>query len=279
MDGISIIIPCLNEEHYVGKLLSSLEKQTHTTFEVIVVDGKSDDKTQEVVLSFQDKLPHLELLVSDRRQLAYQRNLGAQKAKHELLVFIDADNQFAPDFLEKSIGEIHKRKLDVASPSFEPISERIDDLFLFGIGNLYVDALQYINPVCLGWCIFSHKRVHAALDGFSEAAINAEDFDYGERATDAGYKVRFIRNAKILFSVRRLDKYGRGHYIKRAILSEVYRKFNGKIIKEAPEYEFGKFDPEMRRKYEDLKEKKWRESVLHFRKMLDEVYTKRKNEK
>ena len=43
---ISIIIPAFNEEKYLPKLLITLSKQTFTNFEVIVVDGNSEDKTQ-----------------------------------------------------------------------------------------------------------------------------------------------------------------------------------------------------------------------------------------
>lgn len=43
--GLSIIIPTLNEEKYIGKLLDCLANQTYKGFEVIVVDGKSGDKS------------------------------------------------------------------------------------------------------------------------------------------------------------------------------------------------------------------------------------------
>lgn len=104
MNPVSIIIPCLNEEHYIGKLLDSLVVQTFRNFEVIVVDGKSEDKTKDVVLRFSKTLPHLSFVESSKRQVSFQRNLGAKHARYERLLFLDADIQVKPDFLQKNFG-------------------------------------------------------------------------------------------------------------------------------------------------------------------------------
>jgi glycosyltransferase involved in cell wall biosynthesis len=76
--NISIVIPALNEEHFLPHLLTSLTKQTKSDFEVIVVDGSSTDRTVEVARSFGTKLPKLEVIVSQKASLPLQRNLGAR---------------------------------------------------------------------------------------------------------------------------------------------------------------------------------------------------------
>src|SRR5258706_4031142 len=88
----SVVIPALNEEKFLPKLLASLAAQTVKDFEVVVVDGSSKDKTVTVARSFAKKLPKLQVVVSKVASLPLQRNLGAKKTTGEWLIFIDADS-------------------------------------------------------------------------------------------------------------------------------------------------------------------------------------------
>ena len=74
----SIVIPALNEEHYLPRLLLDLSKQTFQDFEVILVDAKSDDDTIGMAKQFEKKFGTLTILNSDKRNVAHQRNLGSQ---------------------------------------------------------------------------------------------------------------------------------------------------------------------------------------------------------
>lgn len=138
------------------------------------------------------------------------------------------------------MGEIDRRHLDLASVHYKPLSTRADDKFLCLLGNMYMDLLQLIQPVSMGWCIFSTQRVHKGIHGFSEKSLT-EDFDYVVRAGEYGAKMRVLMSGTVYISVRRLHKEGRLNYVKRAVTSEIYRIFNGKIIKEPMPFEFGKF--------------------------------------
>lgn len=71
----SIVVPTLNEENYVGILLSALCKQDFKDFEVTVVDAKSLDKTRGVVEKFKDRL-NIKFVISPQRGVSFQRNYG-----------------------------------------------------------------------------------------------------------------------------------------------------------------------------------------------------------
>ncbi|MDQ3098455.1 MAG: glycosyltransferase [bacterium] len=241
MQPISIIIPCLNEEFYIDKLLGALAKQTFRNFEVIVIDGKSEDKTVEVIERFRSHLPALRCEVSPKRNVIFQRNYGVTFAKHELLLFLDADTQMKPHFLEKTIAEIEKRHLDLATINFKPLSTRADDALLCVLGNIYMEIMQVIQAVGMGWCIFSHKKYHAKLNGFDLNAELSEDFDYTSRAVKLGAKIRVLHSDVIYISVRRLEKEGRFNFAKTALMLEVNRISQRKALKKLPTYEFGNF--------------------------------------
>ncbi len=98
---ISIIIPTYNEEKVLIECLDSLSKQTLTDFEIIVVDDGSVDKTLQVLSELRIKNYELRILKQNHKGAGAARNLGAGKAKGEILVFVDADMTFEKDFLKK----------------------------------------------------------------------------------------------------------------------------------------------------------------------------------
>lgn len=95
---ISVIIPAYYSQETIEECLRSLEKQTYSPFEVIVVDSSSDDQTAQVVCS---NFPAVHLIRSKERLLPHAaRNVGAQVASGECFVFTDPDIYPAPDWLE-----------------------------------------------------------------------------------------------------------------------------------------------------------------------------------
>src|SRR3989344_1520147 len=106
----SVIIPTLNEEKFLPKLLTSLVDQANRDFEVIVVDGKSRDKTVAVAKTFIKKLPKLKIIISKKASLPLQRNIGARAAHGEWFIFVDADGVLMPYFIERVQQFIFKQK-------------------------------------------------------------------------------------------------------------------------------------------------------------------------
>lgn len=95
----TIVVPTLDEEKFLPDLLNNLSDQTYDNFEVIHVDGNSDDNTVEEAKKFADKI-NLRQFSTEVRDASYQRNLGGKEAKGEWIIFVDADSQFDKDFLE-----------------------------------------------------------------------------------------------------------------------------------------------------------------------------------
>ncbi len=79
-DRLSVIIPTLNEAACLPLLLRDLSQQIYRDFEVIVVDGRSTDKTLKIAQNFKKKVPRLKIIISPKRHVCFQRNLGAGSA-------------------------------------------------------------------------------------------------------------------------------------------------------------------------------------------------------
>src|SRR3989344_7060609 len=99
----SVVIPTLNEEKYLPKLLKCLREQLDKDFEVIVVDGSSDDKTVE-------RAEGVKIIASKKRNVSYQRNLGAKAARGKWLVFLDADVSIPANYLSEMHNTLILRK-------------------------------------------------------------------------------------------------------------------------------------------------------------------------
>lgn len=240
---VSVIIPTLNEADYIGYLLFSLSRQTYRHFEVIVSDGLSSDKTKEIVVSLKKQLPSLKFIVSDERSPASQRNRGAEEAKFEQLLFLDADTILPPDFLEKGLKEVKKRKLDLAHPVTFPLTKRIIDQYYYLVMNWGLDLMQNIYPLAGGWTIFSKKTLHQEIGGFDERLTKmADDTDYVTRAVKAGAHFGIIKSCSPFVSVRRLDYEGRGGAIKNILRDGIYFGLFGKYkTQELIERPFGNY--------------------------------------
>jgi len=95
---ISVIVPAFNSAHLVTDALGSVKKQTYPNIELIVVDDGSSDDTYDVVRTFD---PEIRLIRQDNQGPASARNNGIQASKGRFLAFLDADDQWLPDKLDK----------------------------------------------------------------------------------------------------------------------------------------------------------------------------------
>jgi glycosyltransferase involved in cell wall biosynthesis len=110
---LSIIVPAHNEEQYIGKCLSSLLNQTYKNYEIIVVNDGSTDRTEAIVKELQKRNKKIKLIsFKEGHSAAFARNRGAEKAKGEILVFIDADQFVKKDFLNRIAKNFENKKID-----------------------------------------------------------------------------------------------------------------------------------------------------------------------
>lgn len=239
MSPLSIVIITLNEEKRIGRLLEDLTKQTNQNFEVIIVDSNSEDATCEVAQAFAASIPDLTIHKMDKRGVSLGRNTGASLAKHERLLFLDADVSLKADFLEKAATQLAEKKLEVAGVYMGskglPIVHRVG----YGLFNLGLFATQFTFPTAVGACIFSTKRAHNELQGFDENITLCEDCDYVKRASQT-WRFRFLPMT-FEFDPRRLDQDGLFTMGATYLKANIRRFFFGEMRNNEMEYKFGHY--------------------------------------
>ena len=232
---VSIIIPALNEENVLPRLLTSIKTQDFDDYEVIVADARSKDRTREIAAEFGCR-------VVDGGLPAAGRNAGAAAAAGDFLFFLDADVLIPQGFIRNVYEEMQDRYYDVATCEIRPLSDYRLDQVLHRMINLAVILNLKIDPKAFGFCIFVTRRLFQRVGGFDETIYVAEDNDFVKRAA-AFRSLHFLSSAHILVSIRRFEKEGRFAYMNKGIRLNLYRTFIGEIRSDdVVKYEFDRYD-------------------------------------
>jgi glycosyltransferase involved in cell wall biosynthesis len=228
----SIVIPTLNEENYVGFLLSDIARQTRKADEVIIVDGDSQDATTSVVEQF----PGADLLIG-APPVANQRNLGGRKASGDVLVFLDADVRLSETFLEDFLKRIEQRNLDIACPLYMPYRSTLLIKGVHAYVNVAFLALQKVLPSGAGHCIAVKREVFRKCPGFDPNLQVGEDVAL-VRKLSRGHRFGVV--AKQLFvSDRRYKEEGVLRMLTKILLLSIIFTFGRFGWANRIEHEFG----------------------------------------
>lgn len=197
---ISVIIPTLNEATTVSKLLDDLALQSHKPDEIIVVDGNSTDGTVTLVRSCSGVR-----VVTSKRGVGVQRNVGGFHAHGDLLYFLDADIRINSNFIAESTTQITKQNLDCACPKYTPVTQLLSVKLVFSLLNWLFFVGQKHFPAGAGPCIIVKRSVFRKTQGFT-AKLLVDDLDFVHRV---GKKFKFgILTEPVFVSDRRFQKFG-----------------------------------------------------------------------
>ncbi len=112
---VSIIVPIYNVESYFNKCLSSIQKQSFESFEVIMVDDASTDSSKEIAQKYAHSDSRFVLLENEQNMgVSYSRNRGLKLAKGEYISFIDADDFVSENYIAELYGSIVQENTDLA---------------------------------------------------------------------------------------------------------------------------------------------------------------------
>lgn len=109
---VSVIIPCYNAEKYLRQCLDSVAGQTLREIEIICVDDGSSDTTMDILREFGEKDERFKIITQENAGAGAARNNGLRQAAGEYLSFLDADDFFELDMLEKAFAAAEKEQAD-----------------------------------------------------------------------------------------------------------------------------------------------------------------------
>ncbi|MBI4019680.1 MAG: glycosyltransferase [Candidatus Aenigmarchaeota archaeon] len=198
----SFIIPTRNEQDYLKGCMDSIKRQTASNWEIIVVDGLSQDGTVADA-----KQEGARIVYEKKKGPSVARNAGARAAKGSILIFTDADVRFPPDFIEK-LGKMRGGCM---------FDLRFWDAGI--VGNLILASWNIMLRLFMaagmtatnGSCLAFDRKTFEQVGGFRDDLLTNEDHDIAIRTAKAqGF---FFCPLKVLTSARRIRRTGILGYI------------------------------------------------------------------
>ncbi|RIW36058.1 glycosyltransferase family 2 protein [Bacillus salacetis] len=145
---ISIITPVYNSEKYIGETIKSVLAQTHNNWEMLIADDCSKDNTAKVVSEFNDpRIKYFKL--EENSGAAIARNKALEKAKGTYIAFLDADDMWKPNKLEKQLDFMINNNVGFSFTGYEILREN---------GNKVISV-----PSCLSYSQFMKNTIIGTL--------------------------------------------------------------------------------------------------------------------
>lgn len=119
-DLVSVIMPSYNTDSYIADTIQSVIDQTYQNWELIIVDDCSTDRTREVIASFRDERI-ICLKNGNNAGAASSRNYALRKAKGKWIAFLDSDDLWMPNKLEKQISFMKDKNAAFSYTAYEDI--------------------------------------------------------------------------------------------------------------------------------------------------------------
>ena len=117
---VSIITPAYNSERFITETIESVLSQTYTNWEMLIaVDAGTTDSTIEIIQKFNKKDSRVKLVhIPNARGVSLSRNTAIEKAQGQYIAFLDSDDLFLPQKLEKQIQFMEKNQYAFTSTGY-----------------------------------------------------------------------------------------------------------------------------------------------------------------
>ena len=183
---VSVITPCYNSEKTIEKTLSSIENQTYSNIEYIIIDGGSSDRTLSLIEQHRDRLPKNLRIISERDKGIYDAmNKGIHMANGSLIGIVNSDDWYEHDTIEQAVTHYQGNSYEVLYGMQRNYLGDKEKAILF-FHHDFLSEQMITHPTC-----FVTKGAYQALGLFDLSYRSAADYDL---------MLRFWRSQKVVFT-------------------------------------------------------------------------------
>jgi len=201
---ISIIIPCRNEEKFIGKCLDTILEQDYSKdkTEVLVIDGASEDGTKKIIENYSQKYSFVKLLNNPQKFTPFALNIGIKNSKGEIIIRMDAHAGYEKDYISKCVKYLKEYNADNVGGVLETrpaentkIAKAITICLssFFGAGGSYFRTgskePRWVDTV-FGGCY--KREVFNKIGFFNEKLKRSQDFEFNLRLKKSGGKILLV---------------------------------------------------------------------------------------
>lgn len=159
-DLVSIIMPAYNAEKYIEEAIESVLKQTYRNWELIIVNDCSIDATEQIVKKYQEQDERIKFhSLTENQGVANARNTAIQNARGRYLAFLDSDDMWLPEKLEKQIGFMKINNYVFTYHQYRHFASRdkVGKIVNIPLKLDYKEALKGNSMGCLTVCLDKSK--------------------------------------------------------------------------------------------------------------------------
>ncbi len=188
---ISIITPVYNCENFLTETFASLQNQSFKNFEHIVIDGGSTDKTVDLIKSNQAQVAYW---ISEKDNGMYNAiNKGFRQAKGEILAYLNADDLYFPDTLQKVANAYQQEKFDLLYGNTEYMDEHGNKRFVYKNSAYSSKSIFSIKRIPFAQpAAFWSRELYNSLGGFDENYRLVADSKFFFQAFQTAKTIKFL---------------------------------------------------------------------------------------
>lgn len=177
---VSVIIPTYNSAKYVTEAIDSVLEQTYENIEVFVIDDGSTDTTKEVLQKYGDAIHYL---YKENGGASSARNYGIENATGKYIAFLDADDIWMPEKVEKQVALMESDEdIGLCYVSTQRVSENLEFTGVIEAKEFedYCEALLLNSNIVSGSCssVMVRRDVVSQTEGFDERLGTCGDWEY-----------------------------------------------------------------------------------------------------
>lgn len=185
-EKITIVVPCKNEENYIGHLLMHLRNQLIGSTRIIIADC-STDNTREVIQVMKGGL-NVEIIEGGPVSVA--KNKGAKLVTTPYILFIDADVRFFKDtVIRDAVAEMESKNLDLIGLNIKCYDEDKRAAIGFAVFNGINRVLKHFSPFAVGAFMLTRRDRFEEFGGFPEKFSTSEDYFLSRKYSPKKFRI------------------------------------------------------------------------------------------
>ncbi len=198
---VSIVIPTYNCDRYIGQAIESVLRQTYSSYEIIVIDDGSQDKTQEILQPFAQQI---QSVYQSNQGVSVARNHGIKLAQGELITFLDADDLFFPDKLAAQVAVFDRQpELGIVHSGWRRVNQQGEALMDVKpwemVPQLDLESWLRWKPLgTMGTLMFRRDWLQQ-VGGFEAGLTHAEDVDLVLRLALKGCQAQWLPQPTVCY--------------------------------------------------------------------------------